>query len=106
MLKGVKLRSYVCEQAGSLLSSTLVDHLLSRTTNDLRYVHHQLDALQHWHQHTGKPVTAELIDMMVYPRGEVNNFALLDALCLDQAKALAAIDDSHDDGAHWVMYIG
>ena len=79
---------------------------MSLTGNDLRYIHYQLDALQAWKDHTNDEITQELMTSMVYPRGEANNFAFLDSLCLDHMKSLRHLDESYEAGTHWVLFLG
>gem|GEM_PF-5446078 len=51
-------------------------------------------------------MTRSLLDQLVFPRGEANNFAFLDAMFVDKQKALGRLADVQKSGVHRVLFSG
>ncbi len=111
-LSGVWLRKRALGQLETyqfsepFLDKEVLDHVLSLTGNDLRYVSHVLDMLCSWYQATWDHITKSFVDKAVYPRTQQNNFAFLDAFFVDEAKALRRLDEAKKSWVHWSMFLG
>ena len=69
------------------------------------HIHHELEKIRGYCALEQCVVTGSLLDMIVYPRGEVNNFAFLDAMFVDRDKALDLLENIQASGVVWQMFV-
>ena len=104
-LKEGALIKYVEEIAGDIMNHRVIEYFVWLTGNNLYHIHHELEKIRGYCALEQCVVTGSLLDMIVYPRGEVNNFAFLDAMFVDRDKALDLLENIQASGVVWQMFV-
>lgn len=107
MLEGSALRRYVSDISQDFLSDDLLDYFLACVgVNDLYCITHELGKLRDFSTFTGRPLSKDDVDMIVFSRGESNNFAFLDKVFSDPQQAIALLSLIEGSGTSWMLFCG